>query len=218
MPEAFLLTLNMKKLFFIATIFISTCTYSQVFKSGLLIGLTGSQVEGDGYGGYNKLGFIAGGFTNTDFSEKWSTQFEIYYINKGSFDPARPDKGDYSMFKFNVNYIEVPIALRYKHNQFMFETGLYGAKFLSYSVEDQNGPRTINVYPIKSFDFGGFIGINYNITDNFIFNLRSKSSLLPFRDFQSFDQNIGILNKLFNNGWYHLDINFSIRYQFGGKE
>ena len=45
---------------------------SQVFKSGLILGLSGSQVEGDGYGGYNKLGFIAGGFTNTNLSEKWS--------------------------------------------------------------------------------------------------------------------------------------------------
>ena len=186
-----------------------------MFKTGLLIGLSGSQVEGDGIGGYNKLGFLAGGFVNTDLSEKVSTQFEIYFINKGSFDAAHPDKGDYDMFKFNVNYIEIPVALRYKHNQFMFEGGLYIAKFLSYSVEDEFGPRTINIYPIKSFDVGGFLGINYSITENLIFNLRSKNSLLPFRDFQSFDQNVGILNKLFNNGWYHLDINFSIRYQFG---
>ena len=189
----------------------------QTFNAGLLGGLSGSQIEGDGYGGYNKLGFIAGGFTNFELNEKWSTQFEIYYINKGSFKAAKPSKGIYNKFYLNMNYIEIPIAFRYKYNKFMFEVGPYLAKYLSFKFEDEFGERKqpfVN-YPIKSFDIGGFVGINYNITDKLIFNLRSKNSLIPFRDFQSFDQNIGILNKLFNNGWYHVDINFTIRYQFG---
>ncbi len=207
----------MRYILTISVILSSFCIKAQVFKSGFILGLSGCQVEGDGYGGYNKLGFIAGAFTNTDFSEKWSTQFEIYFINKGSFDAAHPDKGDYDMFKFNTNYIEVPVAIRYKHNKFMYEAGLYLAKFLSYKIEDDNGPGIIYQYPIKSFDFGGFVGVNYEINEHLIFNLRSKNSLIPFRDFQNFDQNVGILNKLFNNGWYHLDVNFSIRYQFGSK-
>lgn len=208
----------MKKL--IALIFILTClsASSQTFKAGLLGGLVGSQIEGDGYSGYNKLGFLVGGFTNTDLNEKWSAQFEIYYITKGSFKAAKPSKGIYNKFYVNMNYIEVPIALRYKHNKFMFEIGPYLAKYLSLKFKDEFGEREqpfINSYPVNSFDFGGFVGINYNLTDKLIFNLRSKNSLVPFRNYQSFDQNIGILNKLFNNGWYHVDINFTVRYQFG---
>jgi len=204
----------------LAFIFILTClsASSQTFKAGLLGGLVGSQIEGDGYSGYNKLGFLVGGFTNTDLNEKWSAQFEIYYITKGSFKAAKPSKGIYNKFYVNMNYIEVPVAIRYKHNKFMLEIGPYLAKFLSLKFKDEFGEREqpfINSYPVNSFDFGGFIGINYNLTDKLIFNLRSKNSLIPFRNFQSFDQNIGILNKLFNNGWYHVDINFTIRYQFG---
>ena len=33
-------------------------------------------------GEYKKLGFILGGFVGIDLSEKISTQFEIYFINK----------------------------------------------------------------------------------------------------------------------------------------
>lgn len=207
----------MKSCLLIISIFLSLSLSAQTFKSGLLAGLSGSQIEGDGYGGYNKLGFIVGGFTNTDLNEKWSTQFEIYYITKGSFKAAKPSKGIYNKFYLNMNYIEVPIALRYKYNKFMFEIGPYLAKFLSLKFEDEFGERKqpfIN-YPVKSFDFGGFVGINYNISEKLMFNLRSKNSLIPFRDFKSADQQIGILNKLFNNGWYHVDINFTIRYQFG---
>lgn len=199
-------------------LFISFASTAQVFKVGLIAGLSGSQIEGDGYAGYKKLGFIAGGFVNTDVSEKWTTQMEMYFINKGSFKGARPDRGDYKKFSLNLNYIEVPIALQYKYHQFKFEIGPYLAKFLNSKYEDEFGERKnpFGNYPIRSFDFGGFVGINFALTERFIFNLRSKNSLIPIRDFKSFDQQIGILNKLFNNGWYNLDINFSIRYQFGG--
>lgn len=179
-----------------------------------MLGISGSQVEGDGYGGYNKLGFIVGGFTNTEFSEKVSTQLEIYYINKGSKKNPHPDEGDYDAFSLNINYIEVPISLRYHYKKFIFEGGLYASKFLSYSMSDEFGERNTGGYPFKSFDFGGFLGINYKINNNFIFNLRSKNSLIPIRDFENYDQQIGILNKLFNRGWYSLDLNFSIKYQF----
>lgn len=198
-------------------VFVCLTSTAQVFKVGLIAGLSGSQIEGDGYAGYKKLGFITGGFVNTDLSETWSTQMEMYFINKGSFKAAQPDKGDYKKFSLNLNYIEVPIALQYKYQQFKFEIGPYLAKFLNAKFEDEFGERKnpFGNYPIRSFDFGGFVGINFALTENLIFNLRSKNSLIPFRDFQSFDQQIGILNKLFNNGWYNLDINFTIRYQFG---
>ncbi len=188
---------------------------AQVFKAGVIAGLSGSQVEGDGFGGYNKLGFIGGGFVNTDLSEKISVQFEIYFINKGSFDAAHPDKGDFDSFSLNLNYIEIPVSLRYKYNKFMFEVGLYLSKFLSYHLEDEFGIRTINQFPFKSFDFGGLVGIYYQLNEHFIFNFRSKNSIIPIRDFQNLDQNVGILNKLFNRGWYNLDLNLSVRYQFG---
>ncbi len=190
-------------------------SYAQVFKTGLVLGISGAQVEGDGYGGYNKLGFIGGGFVNTNLSEKVSTQFEIYFINKGSFDAAHPDKGDFDSFSLNLNYIEIPVTLRYKYHKFMIELGIYTGKLLSVHIEDEFGEREVNRFPFKSFDFGGLVGIYYQLNDHFIFNLRSKNSIIPIRDFQNYDQNVGILNKLFNRGWYNVDLNLSVRYQFG---
>lgn len=188
---------------------------AQVFKPGLMLGISGSQIEGDGYGGYNKIGFIAGGFVNTDLSEKLSTQFEIYYINKGSFDALHPDKRDYDSFKVNLNYIEIPISIRYKHYKLMLEAGLYLGKLVGTpKLSDENGEVFVNQYPFKSFDFGGFLGIYYHLNDHFILNLRSKNSLIPIRDFPSLDQG-SFFNIFLNNGWYNVDLNFSIRYEFG---
>ncbi len=205
----------MKKLLLLALFFTFYSNfYSQVFKAGVILGLSGSQVEGDGYSGYHKLGFIVGGFTNVNISEKFSTQLEMYYINKGSQRNPNTSTGDVDAFKLNINYIEIPLALRYHYKKFMFETGLYYSKFLGYSMSDEFGGLTDEPFPFKSYDFGGFFGLNYQLNEHFIFNIRSKNSLVPVRDFQNLDQQIGILNQLFNRGWYNIDLNFSIRYQF----
>ncbi len=190
-----------------------------MFKTGLIAGISGAQIEGDGYGGYKKLGFIAGGFVGVDLSEKLSTQFEIYFITKGSFDAAHPDKGDYDQFSVHLNYIEIPIILHYKYKKIKFEAGLYLAKLVGTpKLSDEFGPVFVNQFPFKSFDFGGLLGASYQLNELFSFSLRSKNSILPIRDFQNFDQNVGILNKLFNRGWYNVDFNLTARYHFGNKK
>lgn len=205
----------MKKLFvFVFFFMVYSNFYGQVFKVGVIAGLNGSQVEGDGYGGYHKLGFIAGGFTNMDLSEKFSTQLEMYFINKGSQKNPNTSQGDYDQFYLNINYIEIPLVLRYQYKKFMFEAGLYYSKFLSYYMYDEYGELFAEPFPFKSYDFGGLYGLNYKLNDHFIFNLRAKNGILPIRDFQNYDQQIGILNKWFKRGWYNLELNFSIRYQF----
>jgi hypothetical protein len=193
-------------------------TTAQVFNTGVILGISGAQVEGDGYGGYKKLGFIGGGFVNTNLSKKMSAQFEIYFINKGAVDLAHPDKGDFDSFSLNLNYIEIPVSLRYNYHKFMLEIGLYYGQLIGVSIADEFGPREVNRFPFKSYDFGGLIGIYYQLNDHFIFNFRSKNSIIPIRDFQNYDQNVGILNKLFNRGWYNVDLNLSVRYQFRNKK
>lgn len=208
------------KTLFSTLIFIcfSFYSYAQVFKAGAILGLSASQVEGDGYSGYKKIGFIGGGFVNTPLSEKFSTQLEIYFINKGSQKNPNTDQGDVDAFKLNINYIDIPLALRYHFKSFLFEGGFYGSAFLSYSMSDEFGERDTGNASFKPYDFGGFLGLNYKVNDHLIFNLRSKNSLLPVRTLYSLDQQVGILNKLFNQGWYNVDLNFSIRYQFGSNE
>lgn len=197
---------------------LASTSFSQVFKTGVILGISGSQVEGDGYGGYHKLGFIGGGFVNTSLSKKISSQFEIYFINKGAFNAAHPDKGDFDSFSLNLNYIEIPITFRFEYHKFMFELGLYYGQLIGVSIADEFGPRDVNRFPFKNYDFGGLIGLYYQLNDHFIFNFRSKNSIIPIRDFQNYDQNVGILNKLFNRGWYNVDLNLSVRYQFGNKK
>jgi Outer membrane protein beta-barrel domain len=204
-----------KHLLSILFVTITFSSSAQVFKTGGIAGLNASQVDGDNYGGYKKVGFILGGYVNTSLTEKWSTQFEIYYTTKGSQKNARPDKGDYKALKISLSYIEVPLALRYHYKEFIFEAGLFYGVLLNSKMSNEFGELPLVNYPFKKYDVGGFFGINYKVTERIIANIRSKNSLLPIRDFEDLDKNIGIFNKIFNRGWYNVEINFSVRYQFG---
>lgn len=187
---------------------------AQLFKTGVLVGMSASQVEGDGYGGYKKVGAMLGGYSSLNLSEDWSIQFEIMYIGKGSRKIARPDKGDYDAFKLNLNYVEVPVAIKRKINVFDVEAGPYYGRLFGYRMEDVFGQIPVLNFPFKASDWGVFFGVQYQVNDQIAINVRSKNSVIPIRNFDNFDQNIGLLNKLFNRGWYNLDLNFSVRYQF----
>ncbi len=199
-------------------VLLSIAGYSQQFKPGIIIGINGSQVEGDGYGGYNKAGLVAGGMMRTHLSKFLSAQFEILYLGKGSKKIARPDKGDYDYFNLNLNYVEIPVGLVAKYKVFDFDLGLYYSRLLSYKIENIFGPVPLYSYPIKKSDFGGYAGISYFFHSNMSFTVRSENSIIPFRNFVNFDQQIGIFNKLFNRGWYNLSLNFTFRYYFYSHE
>ena len=185
---------------------------AQVFKPGIILGLNAAQVAGDGYGGFHKLGLIAGGLVNTSIAEDWSVQFELYYIKKGSRKIAHPDKGDYESFNLNLNYIEMPLVIRYHHDNFNFETGLQVARLFSHSVYDSFGETSIVDPQIHDWDFGGLIGFSYQYKERAEFNVRLKSSIIPIRDFENGDAYTWWWDRLFSRGWYNTELNFSVRW------
>ncbi|HCQ30743.1 MAG TPA: hypothetical protein DIU39_10680 [Flavobacteriales bacterium] len=203
------------KIVIIFVVLFSFSGLSQQFKPGLIAGINGSQVEGDGYAGYNKAGFVLGGMMRTRLKNFLSAQFEILYIGKGSKKIARPDKGDYDYFLLHLNYIEIPVGLVAKYKTFDFDLGLYYSRRIGkYKLENIFGPVPTYSYPVKKDDFGGYLGISYFFHSNMSFTVRSENSIIPFRKFVNYDQQIGIFNKLFNLGWYNLSLNFTFRYYF----
>ena len=112
---------------------------AQRFRGGVIAGISTTQIEGDGYGGFNKAGLQLGGFVNTDISEKFIGQFEINYINKGSKDPANHEIGKYDYYIIRINYVEIPVLLRYKFKKFIFDLGLSYGRLVKEKQEDSNG-------------------------------------------------------------------------------
>lgn len=84
----------------------------QRFKAGLIFGLNASQIRGDEFAGYKKLGLHGGLRATAMLNEKMDLVIEMLYSQRGSFQslPLSP-AGD---MKINLQYAEVPIMVSYK--------------------------------------------------------------------------------------------------------
>lgn len=184
---------------FLLLFFLSlTSSYAQLFQAGLSSGISTSQYDGDGYSGYNKLGLSAGGFVKTDFNEKWSLQFEIIYIQKGAIRNPKPDKGYFNQYSIKLNYIEVPLLLKYTHKDLVFESGI-GLGVLTKEEEVVNYLDITGMRPFNKTELGFNLGINYPLTKQFDINWRFTYSILPVRSFPAgttYFLNIGECNNV----------------------
>jgi hypothetical protein len=190
-------------LLIICIIFSLNKTYTQEFNGGLIAGLSTSQVSGDMLGGFNKLGFLIGGFTKRKINNKLNLQFEITYIKKGS---RNPNINKDNIQEISLSYIEIPFGISIKQkNNIDIETGILSGVIINSKVNDYYGLRDIE-NDFKKYDFGIFAGINYYLKDNIILNTRISNSVLPIRPHAS-NATWGL-----NKGQYNTVLSISIYY------
>ena len=75
---------------------------------GLVGGVVTSQIDGDTWGGFNKWGYMVGGFAYYDFNEHLALQIEILQSRRGSRE-VQTDFG-----QVTLSYIDVPVLFQYK--------------------------------------------------------------------------------------------------------
>ncbi|MEK6616790.1 MAG: porin family protein [Bacteroidota bacterium] len=201
------------------TLYLTPVAHSQQFKVGLLGGISTSQVDGDTYAGYDKAGFFAGGFvTKKFFSEsKWSASFEITYIQKGSRKIPHPDKGDYSEYKLNLNYAEVPILIKYAFSvpdsasKQKIKFQLEGGVAVGALVQSKEGP-VLGGVPFQKFDYSTILGLNYFLSEHTGFNVRYEYSIFPVRKGSIAQYYQNWTYKFLKPGYYNNLLIFSLHY------
>ncbi len=87
---------------------ISLSAYGQQFSGGFVFGLAGSQIDGDSYSGYNKVGFELGSFADYALNDKWSIRSGVFLVQKGAHSSA-----NIPYFKTVINEVEVPLWFNY---------------------------------------------------------------------------------------------------------
>ena len=119
---------------------------AQRFNAGALFGMNLSQVNGDNSSGFNKVGLYAGLRGIAILNRSLSLNVELLYSQKGSqleargtYRPNRPKE------YINLNYVEVPVLLRWKMNKnkdiFFMEGGFSFSRLISSNVvEDVQNP------------------------------------------------------------------------------
>lgn len=174
-----------------------------VVKPGL--GINGCQIHGDSYSGYDKFGVFGGASVNAKLGEKTSLELGFYFSQKGSRHNQNPKKNDFTFYRVNLNYIDMPLSLFYQVNEHWFLTlGPSVAYLISYREENHLGDFTGDS-PFNKFEGGLNIGLGRIINDRWSIELRCSNSITPIRDYGTAARNLYMPNfvaRLFNKGLY----------------
>jgi len=196
----------MKRTFFIlALIFLSKLVLSQTFGGGVFAGLNASQLDGDQWGGYSKAGVAFGIYTNAKLNKYIDAQLELKYSQKGS----KSDSKDETVFYVSkLNYVELPFFFKYHFlNRFSANIGIT-AGYLQKATEDKDKIGDEPADPaFDKFELSGLAGLEYQISNQFYFNIRFNYSLLAVRDHPG-DQTYYL-----NRGQYNNVLTFAVYYQ-----
>jgi len=201
----------LRNLTLVIFVFVQSICFAQDFKAGLVAGINTSQVSGDNLSGFNKPSPIVGGFVERFFSTDFSIQMEISYMGKGSRKNIDTTRNDFSLYRLNMHYAEVPLMFKFHFTpKLKFEAGPSFGYLISFREADEFGDLVGQYSPREEFkrlDLSLAGGMYYAITEKFFFNLRLTNSLLPVRDHD------GNTKFRLNRGQYHTGLAFRLQYQ-----
>ena len=179
----------------------------QQFNAGLFGGINVSQVSGDTYSGFNKLGFNAGVFVNRPIDKNFYWQVEIKYGTRGVYQG--PSDTDQTLYKSSYHIIELPLSVNYLFEEkIMVELGTSPEVLVTTRFWDENGLMDKSTYPDnRIFGLSVFAGIGYWFNAKLMAGLRYTNSAIPFRDPEEW-------NNSQYRGYFHNVISITLAYKF----
>ena len=192
----------------IITLFIKTVSLSgQQFNAGVFGGLNISQVSGDSYQGFKKMGFNAGVFVNRRIEQDFYWQAEIKYGPRGVYEG--PTDSNQSLYRSAYHILELPLSVHYLFDEkIMLEIGMSPELLITTVFWDENGVLNKSAYPEnRRFGLSVFAGIGYWFNEKMMAGFRYTNSAVPFRDPQEW-------NNSQNRGFFHNVLSFNLAYKF----
>lgn len=162
----------------------------RTFYGGLIAGANFSQLDGDNYAGYHRVGFNVGGIVYTRFDEHLAASIEILYSQKGAHGNHEQQGINGSIvrsYDVRLNYAEVPLQICYfDRRKSHFGAGLAISRLVSVketgTVDLVPGPPVdFDKYPFKKMDYNFIIGGSLHLFGGFFLNARFQYSLVPVR-------------------------------------
>jgi len=181
---------------------------SQKFEGGAIVGLTASQIDGDNYKGYNKVGLQGGAWVRRMFTYTFEGQMEIRYIQKGALKRNTVDDPTYS--RTALHYVDIPLMAQYIYNEsVVLELGISPEILIAAKLEDENGELPIPDPKYNRFTMSAIAGVGYRFLDVVAVHFRFNYSILPIRAHPSGQ------SYLLNQGHYSNVLSIALYYQLG---
>ncbi|KAF0131150.1 MAG: hypothetical protein FD155_814 [Bacteroidetes bacterium] len=172
----------MKKVYFavIIILVVSLQTKAQSFNGGIKAGLVVSQIAGDGFSGFNKVGLNGGFFVQYYVKPVVSLQMELAYIQKGSANTLNPDDPESVGYLLRMNYVELPLLIQYHLNPLVLELGL-SMDFLAGQSEKINSQPNDQGDAWRKLNIASVIGLQYHLSEKWSASIRSINSINSIR-------------------------------------
>lgn len=169
-------------LMLVLTVVISLSVKGQQLNMAVFGGMNISQVQGDSYSGFNKLGFAAGFLVNNQIDNNIYWQAEIKYGSRGVY--KGPSDGDQTLYRSGYHIVELPLSIHYLHDEkLMVEIGTSPELLVAAVYWDEYGVMDPTNSPEnRRFGLNVFAGIGYWIKPKLMVALRYTNSAIPFRD------------------------------------
>jgi len=166
----------MKKFFF--TIILVNFFFganAQLFEGGIITGLTASQIDGDSYGGYQKLGLTFTSYAQLNLKNDFSLISGVSIVQKGARSATK-----YSFFVTKLNYAEVPIIFNYQaFDKISFSLGLTIGYLFKGENEQTTGIFDEKDLNLRFYDLSYYSALNYKINDRLTINFANNYNLIP---------------------------------------
>jgi hypothetical protein len=176
-------SLTRKMLIAVFLVFLAGTGMAQRFHGGVMLGGDVSQVAGDNWQGYHKLGVLGGLYSALDLSDHFALQLEFDYIQKGSRKNADVAAQDYQSYLLRMSYFEVPLVFQYTFlKKIQVEIGP-AMDVLMGSYEESDGLEVQNTVALRPVTLCGILGASYFFWEKRMkVNFRWNTSILSIRE------------------------------------
>ena len=195
----------MKKIMLIVILFITSKTFAQNYELGAKGGVNISNFTGatwDNASAKSLIGFHAGGFLSLFLGNNFAIQPEVLFSSQGAkYQDATSSQN------LKVNYINIPVMLKYRFNNGYF---IEAGPQIGFRQSELSSFGTVNGH-VKSTDFSVAGGIGYQSSIGLGVGARYTAGVSKVGDFEPSNG----INPDFKNGVLQLSLFYTI---FGGKK
>jgi hypothetical protein len=166
----------------------------RTFYAGVIAGANFSQVDGDSYAGYHKVGLNAGGIVYTHIAEHLALSLEILFSQKGARGHRVQESGAgtfINAYRINLNYAEIPLQLNYFDRRrshfgggFSYSQLITAQEKLETNPPQQPGSTgyvNLEEFPFNKSDLNFVLGGSLHVWKGVFFQARFQYSLLSIR-------------------------------------
>lgn len=163
--------------------FFSFCLFSQaeserLFRAGIVGGFNASQLDGDQFRGYSKLGAHAGlkVIYQLPAKPKVGLSTEMLFSMKGSSSDLNFSSSNNNQVKITLNYIEIPLLVSYREWKMDFQAGFSYGRLIGSStsilttnyLEDDFRKGDMNVLFGTTYYFNENLGATFRYSRSFV--------------------------------------------------